>query len=166
MSSNRICISTIPRAAGRFPNAVHLVQRKEMEYAFAPDWFSVAAFIRKDFDRPGVNWQFLEDEADDGADLFGDGAIRMFFTPGHAPGHQSFLVNLPKTGPMLLTMDAAYTLDHWNEKALPGYSTSAVEAVRSVKKLHRIAANTGARVVSGHDPDDWANFKKAPDDYD
>jgi glyoxylase-like metal-dependent hydrolase (beta-lactamase superfamily II) len=48
----------------------------------------------------------------DNYDLFGDGTVKMIFTPGHAPGHQSFLINLPKNGPILLTVDAAYTLDH------------------------------------------------------
>lgn len=153
-------------AVGRFPNARHLVQRKELEYAYAPDWFSVAAYIRKDIDRRGVDWDFLDGEVTDGADLFGDGTLRMFFTPGHAPGNQSFLVTLPRSGPILLTVDAAYTLDHWNEKALPGYATSALDAVRSVKKLHRLAGQTQARVVTGHDPDDWKNFKHGPEYYD
>jgi hypothetical protein len=40
----------------------------------------------------------------------------MIFTPGRSVGHRSFLVRLPKSGPILLTVDAAYTLDHWNEK--------------------------------------------------
>jgi N-acyl homoserine lactone hydrolase len=31
----------------------------------------------------------------------------MIFTPDHSPGHQSFLNNLPKSGPILLTLDAA-----------------------------------------------------------
>jgi N-acyl homoserine lactone hydrolase len=91
-------------AIGRFPNAVHVVQRAEYEYAFTPDWFAAGAYIRKDFDKPDLRWMFL------------------IFTPGHSVGHQSFLINLLKSPPMLLTADAAYTLDHWNEKALPGFS--------------------------------------------
>ena len=46
-------------------------------------------------------------------DVFGDGVIKIIFTPGHTPGHQSVLVNLPKTGHMLFTGDACYTGDHW-----------------------------------------------------
>jgi N-acyl homoserine lactone hydrolase len=98
--------------------------------------------------------------------LFGDGTVKMIFTPGHAPGHQSFLINLPKSGPILLTIDAAYTLDHWNEKALPGFLASTVDTVRSVRKLHQVARQTGAMIVTGHDPDAWPKFKKAPQSYD
>jgi N-acyl homoserine lactone hydrolase len=152
-------------AAGRFPDALHIVQRAEYEYAFTPDWFAGAGYIRKDFDRPGLRWHFLEGTATDPYDLFGDGTVKMIFTPGHSPGHQSFLINLPKSGPILLTIDAAYTLDHWNEKALPGFLASTVDTVRSVRKLHQVARQTGAQIVTGHDPEAWPRFTKAPAYY-
>ena len=38
-------------------------------------------------------------------------------------------------------------------------------AADSVAKLRRIAADTGAMVVTGHDPDTWAGFRKAPHDF-
>jgi N-acyl homoserine lactone hydrolase len=123
-------------------------------------------YIRKDFDKPALQWMFLEGLATDFYDLFGDGSIRLIFTPGHSVGHQSFLINLLKSPPMLLTADAAYTLDHWNEKALPGFLTSTVDAVRSVQKLQQVARQSGAHVVTGHGPEAWPTFKKAPDFYD
>lgn len=152
-------------AVGRFPNAQHIVQRAEYEYAFNPHWFSAGAYIRADFDRPGLDWKFLGGEYTDNYDLFGDGTIRMIFTPGHSPGHQSFLVTLPNTGPVLLTIDAAYTLDHWEDKALPGLVCSSVDAANSVAKLKKIAEDTGALLVTGHDPDNWKTFKKAPNQF-
>ncbi|MTJ79551.1 MAG: N-acyl homoserine lactonase family protein [Telmatospirillum sp.] len=152
-------------AIGRFPGATHLVQRREREYAFTPDWFAEAAYARKDFDRPGVKWQCLEGESTDYHDLYGDGVLRMVFTPGHTPGHQSFLVTLPRSGSILLAADAVYTLDHWNEKALPGFMASAVDTVRSVRKLHVLAERVGATLVAGHDPDAWTTFKHAPEFY-
>ncbi len=42
----------------------------------------------------------------------------------------------------------------WEEKALPGFLASAVDTVRPVKKLRRIARRSGAAVVTGHDPDE------------
>ena len=149
-------------AVGRFPNAQHIVQREEYEYAFNPDWFAAGAYIRADFDRPGLDWKFLGGEYTDNFDLFGDGVFRMIFTPGHSPGHQSFLINLPNTGPVLLAIDAAYTKDHWDNKALPGLICSAVDAASSVAKLRKIAEDTGAMIVTGHDPDHWKTFRKAP----
>lgn len=152
-------------AAHEFSNSDVIATRTEYEYAFAPDWFAAGGYIRKDYDKPGVSWALL-DETDDGYDVFGDGTIRCWRTPGHAPGHQSFEVTLPNSGTMLLTIDAAYTMDHWEEKALPGFLASAVDSVRSVKKLHRIAARSDATVVTGHDPDSWPLFKHSPEAYD
>lgn len=64
-----------------------------------------------------------------------------------------------------MTIDAAYTVDHWEQKALPGFLASAVDSVRSVQKLRAVAERADAIVVTGHDPDAWANFKKAPEYY-
>ncbi|MFC2248362.1 N-acyl homoserine lactonase AttM [Labrys portucalensis] len=153
-------------AIGRFPNATHIVQRREYEYAFTPDWFTAAAYVRRDFDRPGLVWQFLDGEATDGFDLYGDGTIRILFTPGHSPGHQSVMVDLPNSGPFLLAIDAAYTWDHWNEKALPGLMSSASDVARSVRKLRFLADRVSATVVPGHDPEAWAGFRQAPHFYD
>ncbi len=148
-----------------FSDAQVIVTRTEYDYAHAPDWFAAGAYINADFDRPNVRWNMLE-ETEDGYDLYGDGVIRMYRTPGHAPGHQSFEITLPNSGSMLLAIDAAYTTDHWEEKALPGFMASAVDAVRSVRKLHRIADRSGSTVVTGHDPEAWPGFKQAPEFYD
>ncbi|WP_424988095.1 AttM family quorum-quenching N-acyl homoserine lactonase [Microbulbifer sp. S227A] len=152
-------------SVGRFPNATYIVQRSEYEYAMNPDWFAAAAYIRKDFDRPDLKWHFLEGAQDDNYDVYGDGTLTTVFTPGHAPGHMSLMVKLPEAGHVLLAVDAAYTMDHWEEKALPGFVSSAVDSVRSVQKLRALAEKTDALVVTGHDPESWEGFKKAPDFY-
>ena len=152
-------------AIGHFPNAEYIVQRRELEYAFTPDWFQKPAYIRKDFDRD-VKWIYLDAEHDDGYDLFGDGIIKTMFTPGHAPGHQSVVLDLPNEGPMMLTADACYTMDHYNETALPGLIHSAADVANSTRKVRRLVEGHGATLVTGHDPEEWPKFKKAPEFYD
>ena len=149
-------------AIGHFPNATHVTQRTEYDYAFNPDWFSSPAYIRADFDKPNIRWKFLQGRKTDFYDLYGDGVIKIIYTPGHTPGHQSVLVNLPKTGNILFTGDACYTCDHWEHKCLPGLVTSSSQAAESVKKLRRVAKENNAMVVWGHDPVAWLDFKKAP----
>ena len=61
-----------------------------------------------------------------------------------------------------MTIDAAYTMDHWNDLTLPGLVCSAVDTVNSVKKLKKLAKEKNALVVTGHDPHAWEDFKKAP----
>ena len=59
---------------GRFPNATHVVQQKNMTMLLTQ-----------------IGSQNLPiDKNDDYYDLYGDGSIIIIFTPGHAPGHQSF----------------------------------------------------------------------------
>lgn len=99
-------------AIGRFPNATHVVQRAEYENAFAPGRPAARSYVRKDLDRPGLKWAFLNGEGSNGHDLCGDRVICIVFTPGHTLGHQSFLVGLPSGTKYLLTGDAAYTKDH------------------------------------------------------
>lgn len=146
--------------AEEFRNAQVLCHRDEYIYAHSPDWFAAGGYISADFAREGIPWVFL-DAVDDGYDLYGDGVFRCWYSPGHSVGHMSFEVNLPTTGSVLLTADAAYTTDHWDEKALPGFLASTVDTVRSVRKLKRIAARSNSMIVTGHDPDTWAGFTKA-----
>src|SRR5919197_9030 len=148
-----------------FPNAKVIATRREYEFAHAPDGFAKSGYVRADFVKPGIEW-FLLDWYEDGWDVFEDGTLRCWHSPGHAPGHQSFEVTLPASGSMLLTVDAAYTLDHWEGKALPGFMTSAIEMSRSVAKLRRIADRSGSTIVTGHDPEAWPEFRQAPEFYD
>jgi glyoxylase-like metal-dependent hydrolase (beta-lactamase superfamily II) len=151
-------------AIGQFPNATHIVQRQEFEYALAPDWFCAAGFIRADFDRPELSWRFLDKAWGDFYDLYGDGAITCIRSPGHTLGHQSFLVKTPRHS-VLLAVDAADTMDHWEERALPGALASVVDTVRSVRKLRLVRDRADALVITGHDPKHWPEIIKAPDFY-
>lgn len=72
---------------------------------------------------------------------------------------------IAKQQPLLLTIDAAHALGHWEEKALPGFLASTVDTVRSVQKLSTYSEKHDATDATGHDPDAWANFKKAPEFY-
>jgi N-acyl homoserine lactone hydrolase len=146
------------------PNAQVLVTRTEYEWAHIPDTIAAIAYCMADYVKPGIDWVTLE-ETDDGYDLFGDGTILCWQTPGHSPGHQSIEVALPGGGRYLLAADAANSLDHLEEKALPGFLISAPETIRSVRKLRRIAWRGQATVIAGHDPDQWATLTHAPEFY-
>ena len=152
-------------AIDRFPNAQVLVTRTEYEWAHLPEDFAALGYCQADYVKPGIDWVLLE-ESDDGWDLFGDGTLRCWRTPGHTPGHQSIEVTLGSGSTFLLTVDAANTMDHLNEKALPGFIISAIDTVNSVRKLRRLAWRSNATVVAGHDPDQWPTFKQAPEYYD
>jgi glyoxylase-like metal-dependent hydrolase (beta-lactamase superfamily II) len=148
----------------RFPNANVVATRAEYEWAHTHGSVPASGYTLADFDGPNVQWELLE-AGDDGWDPFSDGVIRCWFTPGHSAGHMSFEVTLPDDGAFVLAIDAAYTLDHWHSRALPGAMVSISETQRSVEKLRRIAARSNAQPVPGHDPVAGPTFKKAPEFY-
>ncbi len=151
---------------GAFPNAIYFVQRAELQYAYVPDFYQRGAYIRADFDKPWLNWYLLEGFQEDEYDVFGDGKIKILFTPGHTPGHQSLLVNLENSGPMLLTGDLIYTEEILNEDVLPGLVYSPPDVVKSVKRIRNLRRVYGVKVITSHDPDSWPKLKHAPEYYD
>jgi glyoxylase-like metal-dependent hydrolase (beta-lactamase superfamily II) len=79
----------------QFPKAMLLVQKAEYEWPDANG-------------KPRFNPAHPVTKLEGDHDVFGDGSATIISTPGHTPGHQSLLVKLPKTGPRVLTGDAAH----------------------------------------------------------
>ena len=150
-------------AIGNFGNAKHVVRRREYEYAFTPDWFTAQAYCRKDFDKPGLSWEFLDDTPI--IDFYGDDTVLLVSTPGHSVGHQSFLVKLASGQRMLLAIDAVMFIDHFERRGVPGLTTSMIEAVRSIELVRGLCERRGAILVPGHDASALAKFNFAPGFY-
>jgi N-acyl homoserine lactone hydrolase len=95
--------------------------------------------------------------------------VELIETSGHVPGHQSVLVRLPKTGPVLLAIDAMASAlgDHTPENRPMGQFDLDESGTRaSTRKLVDLAAREKvALIVYGHDADEWKKVKKAPEFY-
>jgi len=94
--------------------------------------------------------------------------LRLIETSGHVKGHQSVLVRLPKTGSVLLTIDAVPNAASFTpERAAGPANSDEVAVVASTKKLLALAAQEEASlVIFGHDPEQWQTLKKLPQYYD
>ena len=148
-------------ALGHFPDAAVVVQERELEAARAAEDPAQTGYVRADYDRPELRWQAVSGDTD----LFGDGSLRLLVTPGHAAGHMSLLVTLPDTGPVLLTADASDNRAQWEGRAHVRALHSREQAARSLDRLHELAEKTGALLVFGHDPENWAELRRAPQAY-
>lgn len=148
-------------ALGHFPSAPVMVHERELEAARAAESAESTGYVRADYERPELRWQTIGGERD----LFGDGSVRLIETPGHSAGHMSLLLALDQTGPLLLTADASDNRDQWEGRAHPRSLHSREEANRSIEGLRALAAETGALVVFGHDPENWAQLAHAPESY-
>jgi len=97
--------------------------------------------------------------------VFGDGSVTILSSRGHTPGHQSLLVRLPKTGPVLLTGDAAHFRDNWDTPRAPVQNFDKEATITSLQKLKQAADSNNAQVWINHDVAQTASLKKFPAYY-
>ena len=138
--------------AGRVP--VH-IQRPELEYGMsAPPGPEDNGIFRVDFDDPRIDWRIAD----------GDGEIapgvNAVLTAGHTPGHQSFVVSRDESaggGGFVFAFDAADLTENIDREVAVGGRIGAGPdvSVAQIRKLKRIAADRGYRLVPGHDPVVW-----------
>ncbi len=138
-----------------FPKATHVVQKVELQHAWWPEKLFRFVFAMKDFDETR-DFDFMELTGD--FDLFGDGCVRLISTPGHTPGHQSLLVNLPRTGPVILAGDAAFSRADL-EGNPPGYTQNLARTMRSIERMKQIRDAEGAEIWVGHDMEQYNGRK-------
>ena len=92
-------------------------------------------------------------------DVFGDGSVLVFRTPGHTPGHSSLLVRLKDKGPVILVGDAVHFHENYDHEGVPGFNYSRAQTIASIKRIKEMAKNLKATVIIQHDPRD---IKKLP----
>jgi glyoxylase-like metal-dependent hydrolase (beta-lactamase superfamily II) len=87
-------------------------------------------------------------------DVFGDGSVLIFRTPGHTPGHQSVLVRLKDKGPVILVGDAVHFQENYAGNGVPGFNYDRAQTVASIERIKEMQKNLKATVVIQHDPRD------------
>lgn len=142
-----------------FTSAEFIVQRAH--YTIARGGHPRFAAARPHWDHPTLQYRLVDGDTE----LLP--GLTLIETSGHAPGHQSVLLRLPQTGPVLLAVDAvvmqrlftpdrhAWSLDD-NEEQL---------RASTQKLLDLVDREHVALVVFGHDGHQWQTLKKAPDYY-
>ena len=142
-----------------FPEAELIVQRQH--YDFARSGFPRFAGTRAQWDDPSLRYRLIDGDIQllPGLELIGTG--------GHVPGHQSVLVRLPATGPVLLAIDAVATQEAFSPDRRAGQTDMDEEMLRaSTRKLLALAQREQvALTIFGHDGDQWQTLKKAPEFY-
>jgi N-acyl homoserine lactone hydrolase len=143
-----------------FPNARLIAQRQQHEAASGghPRF----ALIRSQWDLPASRYQLL----DGNTELLP--GLELIETSGHVPGHQSVLVHLPNTGPVLLAVDAIATQEFFTPDRQGGpMDLDGAGAIASTRKLIDLAEKKRASlIIFGHDDPQWSMLKLLPDYYD
>lgn len=140
------------------PQAKFVISRRELDYVnsgMAPYYF-----FPSDYDLPGIDWQVV-----DGDTPVFEG-LTIIETPGHSPGHQSLVVELPNTGPVVLAADVGDMLRNFTDEILPGGSTDDLAALASIRRINALVAERQALLMLTHDPVLVQQIKLAPHYYD
>jgi N-acyl homoserine lactone hydrolase len=145
-----------------FRQAEIVIQRTQYEAARASNDRRYA-MNRAHWDAPGLHYRLVDGDTE----LLPD--ISLIETSGHVPGHQSVLIRLPRTGPVLLAIDA---MNHAGQtdpetRSVSDFDWSAAATRASTRKLQDLIAREGVRlVIYGHDRNQWPTLRKAPAYYD
>ena len=139
------------------PNARLVVQKREWEAGADDDIAARCAFDARDY-RLGHDLQLVDGEHD----IFGDGRVVCLPTHGHTPGHQSLRLRLDDGSEVVLCADACYLRRNLDELALPGVVFDRTGMMASLKRLAALR-DGGSTMIYGHDPQEWASVRQAPE---
>jgi N-acyl homoserine lactone hydrolase len=132
-----------------------VIQRAELDYGMqraANSSEREVAYYRADYLGSGINWRFADGDAEIAP------GVQVLSTPGHTPGHQSYLVELADTGRWILSADAADLGENLLERIPCGSVAEASDAPRARASINRLvddADRLDARLIPGHDSVFW-----------
>ena len=98
-------------------------------------------------------------------DVFGDGSVVIKRTVGHTPGHQSLFVDLPQTGPLVLSGDLWHFASQREYKRVPAFNFDKDATLASMVVLEAFIAEQQATVWIEHDIDQSRSLRHAPEFY-
>ncbi len=141
-----------------FAAAKWISQRAEYEAMFGRD------YARYGYDP--VLYETMRDNpveiVDGDHDIFGDGAVRLIFTPGHTPGHCSLLVRLRESGPVLLSGDVAHNWNNFVLRRVPVFNADQEATISSMDKVDALLRAEEATMWVNHDALQSGALPRAP----
>jgi N-acyl homoserine lactone hydrolase len=138
-----------------FTKSKFIVQKAEYRYAFYPDSFTAGSFVKHHFDHP-LDYELIE------GDMELVPGVSLVLTPGHSPGHQSMIVDLPESGTIVLTGDSIYTKENIEKNIPIGVVWDPGQAMISMRRLIHIAKREKGKIFICHDPETWNDLKPSP----
>ncbi|HEX6230059.1 MAG TPA: N-acyl homoserine lactonase family protein [Solirubrobacterales bacterium] len=154
-------------AISEFPEATFVISETEWEAATAGPQPLLNGYRRAhldfafdyrtvDFDRGGIDSYATFGRC---FDLFGDGSVRLAYTPGHSAGHMSVIAHLRERD-FVIGGDATFTEGQLDGSApLPPRPYDAHNHRRSLQELRLFKREFPEAIVTpGHDPDFYAEL--------
>jgi len=133
--------------ANEVDGAQLLIQRLEYDDAFA-DSVVIPGFIPSLYSRYDDSNTII---LDGDYDVFGDGRVKLISTPGHTRGHQSLFVDLPNTGPVILTGDLHILRAGQQINWIPYFNADSAQTASSFQKVEDLIDRYEAELWIAHD---------------
>lgn len=143
-----------------FPAAQFVVQREH--YNLARSGHERFAAARAHWDHPALRYRLVDGDTE----LLP--GVKLLETSGHCAGHQSVLLHLPRTGAVLLAIDAVMMQSQFSldRKPWPNDDNPQMLVASTRKLLDLVERERVSLVVFGHDGRQWQSLKRAPEFYD
>ena len=153
-------------AISDFPEATFVLSRREWEAAIEPRG-QLRGYVRRQFDH-AFDFRLLDFDASAAEsfasfgrsfDLFGDGSVRLVYTPGHTFGHIGVVLRLAGRE-ALIAGDAIYSTRTLHDSIVPYRMADEHLFRRSLREIQRYAEQTpDAVIVPGHDMEAWRGLQ-------
>jgi N-acyl homoserine lactone hydrolase len=150
-----------------FPAALFLVSQQEWDEATTVSRPATHGYVRRQFDH-AFDYRTIDFGGDGidsfatfgrAADVFGDGSVRLAFTPGHTLGHMSVILRL-RDREALVAGDAIYTRHALETGHKPYRMEDEHLYDRSLREIQIYAEQTPeALIIPGHDMAAWRELK-------
>lgn len=142
-----------------FPKATFIAHALEIEAARAAQG-DMTGYILADWET-AASREALTGERD----LFGDGRIVLLHMPGHTPGSMAGLVQLDRSGRLLLAGDTVSLMETLERGHVPRNTWNGEALERSFAEVRRLQGQ-GVKIIASHDAVQWAGLRKGSEAYD
>jgi N-acyl homoserine lactone hydrolase len=148
-----------------FPDSTFLLS--DVEWEAATEGGPRQGYVKSQFDH-GFDYRLLDFDSEDAnsfsgfarsLDVFGDGSVRVVFTPGHTLGHISVVLQTP-SGEVLVAGDAIFMHRTLDEDHLPYALPDEHLFRRSLREIRQYRKETpDALIIPGHDWEAWQKLR-------
>lgn len=147
--------------ANMFKNATLFIQQTEYDAAFGSNpaqyGFDPSSYDQLNKDKI----QILNGDHD----VFGDGSVVIKTAPGHTPGHQMLYINLPETGPIVLSGDLYHFTKNRTHKRVPSFNFDKEQTLHTMEEMEAFVKDSKAQFWIQHDKEQNAMIKHSPEFY-
>lgn len=144
--------------AAQFVNASLIVMPQELSFS--------SSVLAKE--SGGVIFDITNDQVDkiiiDGEhDVFGDGSVIVFPTPGHTAGHLSMILKLPKSGNFAFTGDLYHLEESRERQLVPDFNFDPDQTRASMETFEAMVETHNATPILQHVRSDFERFPRFPE---